>query len=333
MWSCLFLVGVVCAAPGAARAGGVTIKLGTMAPDGSTWHQLLKEMAADWSKASDGLVTVKIYPSGVAGNETDMLRKMRIGQLQAAAMSVVGLAGIDRAPQAIACPGLIADDAEWNHVFERATAVWQKRFAEKGFVVLMWGDTGWVHMFTKKAVRVPADLAGMKVFAWSGDSAATRAFQLAGFQPVALSATDILPSLSTGMIDGFAMTPIMALTARWYEQTPYMTRAAWGHLPGGTIVTRAAWEKIPEPIRGRLLEIAQVYGKRVNAEVARLQADSIVAMQKNGLTVVEFDDAGRAQWQQLAERTWPAVRGGMVKAEDFDAVKQIRDDYRASKAR
>lgn len=318
---------------GLARAGNVTIKLGTMAPDGSTWHQLLKEMAADWAKASDGLVKVRIYPSGVVGNETDMVRKMRIGQLQAAALSVVGLADVDSAPQAIACPGLIADDAEWNHVFERATATWEKRFAEKGFIVLMWGDTGMLHMFIKKKVKMPADLAGLKVFAWSGDSAATRAFQLAGFQPVTLSATDMLPSLSTGMIDGFAGTPIMALTARWYEYTPFMTRTAWSHMPGGTMVTRAAWEKIPEPIRGRLLEIAHTYARRLNAEVARMQVDSIAAMQKNGLTIIEFDEAGRKQWQAIAERTWPAMRGGVVSVADFDEVKRIRDDYRANQSK
>ncbi len=330
-WILILPLIALCSAAGTAQARKVTIKLGTMAPDGSTWHQLLKQMAADWKKASDGQVRMKIYPSGVAGNEIDMLRKMRIGQLQAAALSVTGLAGIDPAPQAIACPGLIADDAEWNHVFPRATKLWDDRFREKGFVVLMWGDTGKMNMFTKRKIDKPSDMKGMKIFAWSGDTSATEAMQLAGLQPVAISATDMLPSLSTGMIEAYATTPIMALTARWYEQTPYMTESSWGHLPGATVVRRQTWEQIPEATRAKLLEIAHVYAKKVNDEVSRMQAESIEAMQKNGLTVVEFDEAGKREWQAIGQKTWQAIRGGVVSEADFDAVKKIRDDYRAGK--
>jgi len=328
----LFLAGLGLP-PGAKAADRVTLKLGTMAPDGSSWHQLLKEMAAEWSQVSGGGVVVKIYPGGVAGNEGDMARKLRIGQLQAAALSAVGLADIYAGPQAISCPGLIADDEEWKYVFPRATPAWEKVMEEKGYVVLMWGDTGWVHMFLKNPIRSPAEMAGLKVFAWAGDPSSTEAFKLAGLQPVVLSSTDILPSLSTGMIVGFAATPAMALGARWFERAPHMTSTAWGHLPGATIVSRAAWDKIPAPTRARLLEIARVYSERVNDEVTRMQAEAIAAMKKNGLTVLEFDAAGRAQWQEICERTWPAVRGGVVSPEDFDAVKRIRDEYRAAKAR
>jgi TRAP-type transport system periplasmic protein len=328
----LFLVALGLPA-GAAAGDKVTLKLGTLAPDGSSWHQLLKEMAAEWSQASGGTVVVKIYAGGVAGNEGDMARKLRIGQLQAAAISAVGLADIYTGPEAISCPGLIADDEEWKYVFPRATPAWERVMEEKGYVVLMWGDTGWVHMFLKDPVKSPAELAGLKVFAWAGDPSSTAAFQLAGFEPVVLSATDMLPSLSTGMIVGFSATPAMALGARWYESAPHMTSTAWGHLPGATIVSRAAWEKIPEPTRARLLEIARVYSVRVNDEVTRMQTDAIAAMKKNGLKVLEFDAAGRAQWQAICERTWPAVRGGVVTPEDFDAVKRIRDEYRAQKSK
>jgi TRAP-type C4-dicarboxylate transport system substrate-binding protein len=313
-----------------ASAQTVTVKLGTLAPDGSGWHLLLKEMAAAWSKASGGKVVLKIYPGGVAGNEGDMVRKMRVGQLHAAAITTIGMGEIDRTPQALSTPGLIATDAEWEHVFSKMTPTWEQRFLDKGFVVLMWGDTGWAHAFVKKPIRTPKELAGLKMFAWAGESSTTEAFKLAGFQPVIISATDMMTSLSTGMIEGFVTTPVMTLAARWYQQTPYMVSHAWGHLPGATLVTKATWEKIPADVRPELLRIAREFAVRVNAEVARMQTDAIAAMKKNGLTVIEFDAAGRAEWQQIAERTWPAIRGGVVSAEDFDAVKRARDEFRAA---
>ncbi|OGQ90325.1 MAG: hypothetical protein A2289_12190 [Deltaproteobacteria bacterium RIFOXYA12_FULL_58_15] len=311
-------------------AAKVKIKLGTAAPDGSSWHLGLKEMAAEWEKVSNGEVVLKIYPGGVAGNEGDMVRKMRIGQLHAAALTVVGLHDIYAAPQAIAAPGVIANEAEWGHVFRNVTPTWEKAIDDMGFVVIMWGDTGWLHMFFRKQVKTPADTRDIKVFAWAGDPASVEAAKLAGFRPVVISSTDILPSLSTGMIDGFGTTPIIAVTARWYEQAPHMVATPWGHLPAATVVSKTTWEKIPSDLRPKLMEIARKYAAKSNADVMRMEADAIAAMKKNGLKVVEFDAAGKIAWQKVAESTWPAVRGGVVSEEEFDLILKIRDEFRAN---
>jgi TRAP-type C4-dicarboxylate transport system substrate-binding protein len=316
-----------------ARAEKVTIKLGTMAPDGSAWHLLLKQMGEEWAKASNGQVKLKIYPGGVAGNEGDMVRKLRVGQLNAAALSVVGLHDIETSPQSIATPGLILDDQEWDHVFAKVTPGYEKRLEEKGFVTLMWGDTGWVYLFLNKEPKSIADIKGKKVFAWAGDPESVKAWQAAGYQPVVISSTDMLPSLTTGMIEGFATTPIMAFTARWYEGARFMVKASWGHLPGATVVTKATWEKIPAELRPKLMEIARAYGVKVNTEVIRMQADSIAQMQKNGLKVVELSEPDLKTFVQMAEKTWPVVRGGICSAEAFDEVKAIRDAFRAQKGK
>jgi len=298
-------------------------------PEGSTWSNLLKEMAERWGQVSNGQVKLKIFAGGVLGDEGDMLRKVNIGQLQAAALSVVGLHDIDSAPQAIATPGMIADDQEWSYVFAKMSPVWDKEIEAKGYIVLLWGDAGWVHLFSKRPVHNPNEMSGMKVFAWSGDEAQVKAWKLVGLSPVVLSAVDMIPSLSTGMIEAYATTPAIALTAHWYEQTPYMTEAAWDHLPGATIVPKAVWDKIPADLQVSLKAIAVEYGNRVNAEVARLQSDAIAVMQKSGLNIVHFDDAGKREWFKFAEKTWPAVRGGMVSTQAFDEVKRVRDEYRA----
>lgn len=309
----------------------VTIKLGTLAPDGSTWHKLLQEMGERWSSASGGKVKLRIYAGGVAGSEGDMVRKLRIGQLNAAALSVIGLHDIESSPQALAAPGLIADEEEWNRVFAEVAPRWEKRLLDKGFVTLAWGDTGWVYLFTRREVRSPGQMKGLKVFAWAGDPAAVEAWRAAGFQPVVLSSTDILPSLSTGMIDGFTNTTILAFTARLYEQAKFMYGARWGRLPAGTIVTREAWNKVPQELQPKLLAIAREIGAKVNAEVGRLQREALEEMKKNGLKEVPLADADRAAWQRMQEQSWTSFRGGVTSVEAFDELKAIRDRYRASR--
>jgi TRAP-type C4-dicarboxylate transport system substrate-binding protein len=320
---------VALAQPAAAKK--VTIKLGTMAPSGSSWHRLLKEMGNRWAEVSNGQVRLKVYAGGVVGNEEDMMRKMRIGQLHAVAVTSVGLKEITRAPQSISAPGLIADDNEWHHVFEKMRPAWNQQVEKRGYKVLAWADLGWVYMFVRDPIQSPADMQGSKVFAWAGDPKAVESWRAAGFRPVVLSATDVTQGLSTGMIDGYAATPLMAMTARWFEHTPYMVKTAWGHLPGATVVSQKAWAKIPAELQPRLLAVAGEFAARVDAEVLRMQEEAVAAMRKRGLQMVDLDKAGQRTWNEMAEKAWPVIRGGVVEAADFDATLAARDSYRAGK--
>jgi len=329
----LFAVVAALALPLSVSAQTVTIKLGTMAPDGSTWHNLLKEMGEKWSAQSGGKVKLKIYAGGVAGNEGDMVRKLRVGQLNAAAISVVGLHDIETSPQCLSAPGMVEGQAEHDHLFEKMTPILDKRLDEKGFVVLTWGDTGSVRLFFNKDVKTFQDMKGVRMFAWAGDPSASKSLELGGFQPVVISSTDILPSLQTGMIQSFATAPIMAFTARWYESAKWMVSDSWGHLPGATIVTKSVWEKIPAELRPQMMATAREIGLKVNAEVLRMEGDAIVQMKKNGLKVVELSAADKVLWAQTAEKMWPAVRGGVCTEAAFDEIKKVRDDYRAAKAK
>jgi TRAP-type C4-dicarboxylate transport system substrate-binding protein len=329
----LFCMAALSLGAPSARAQTVTVKLGTIAPDGSPWHALLKEMGEKWSAESGGKVKLKIFPGGIQGNEGDMVRKMRVGQLQASALSIIGMRDICSAPQALGAPGLITTDEELAYVYEKLAPTWEEAFAKKGFVVLIWGDTGWAYVFSAREGRTPKDLKGLKMFSWNGDPGAAEAWKEAGFTPVVISSTDIPSSLATGMIEAFATTPILAMTARWYEKAKFMPDARWGRLAGSTLITKETWEKIPADVRPKLLAIARSYEKRINTEVTRMGLDSISVMKKNGLKVLELTEAERAAWQQAAEKTWPIVRGKVVTAEEFDLVRNTRDEFRATRGK
>ena len=196
-------VALAAAAP-AASAQEVTIKLGTLAPNGSTWHNLLKEMGEKWSEISGGRVKLRIYPGGTQGSEGDMVRKMAVGQLQAAAITNVGMHDIVKEPQAITVPGMIGSEAEFNAVFPKVEPQLTRLLESKGYVPLHWSQIGFVRIFCTKAYATPAEMADAKMFAWDGDPASVEAWKAAGFRPVVLSSTDAVPSLQTGMINCLA---------------------------------------------------------------------------------------------------------------------------------
>jgi TRAP-type C4-dicarboxylate transport system substrate-binding protein len=306
----------------------VQIKLGTLAPNGSTWHELLKEMAVRWGEASKDGVKLRIYAGGTQGNEGEMVRKMAVGQLQGAAVTTVGLHDIAAEPTALTVPLMFDSAAELQKALPILEPKLDVLLEKKGYVPLTWGAIGAIKLFCTKPFKTPAEAAGAKIFAWEGDPGSVKAWKAAGFNPVVLSSTDVITSLQTGMIECIPNVPLYVLTARLFEKAPYMIDVNWGWLVGATVVRKDAWEKIPADLRPKLLAISRELGKKVDVEVARLNTEAVTAMEKQGLKVVKVDAAA---WRVMAEKSWPVVRGEVVPAAFFDEVKALRDAQRAGK--
>jgi TRAP-type C4-dicarboxylate transport system substrate-binding protein len=321
----LVLAAVLAALAPAAHAEPVTIKLGTLAPQGSSWHDLLKELAQRWEQASGGQVRLRVYAGGAQGSEGDMVRKMAIGQLQAAAISNVGMHDVLPEPQVFSVPFLFDDEAQMECAFEKMRPKLDEALAKRGLVALQWSRVGSIYLFCDAPRRTPGDMKSAKVWAWEGDPKSVEAYRAAGLYPVVLAATDIMPSLQTGMIDCVPNIPLYVLTARFFDKANHMMDAPWSYMVGATVVRKETWEKIAPDLRPKLVAIARELGDKVNAEVRRLNADAVTAMQKQGLKKIQTDPV---PWRAAMEKTWPIVRGGVVPAEFFDQVKGARDACR-----
>jgi TRAP-type C4-dicarboxylate transport system substrate-binding protein len=319
------------AATSASGQTAVRIKLGTLAPQGSTWHQLLMSMGQDFSKASNGKVELKVYAGGTQGNEGEMIRKMSIGQLHAASMTAIGLHEITPEPQAEDVPFMIDSYEEYDYVHERIRGKLEEAIARKNYQVLQWGEVGFVYLFSTEPYRTPADFGKGKVFTWNGDPGAEAAWKAAGFHPVVLSSTDLIPSLTSGMINIVGQSALYAYTTNLYSRANNMLDLHWGFLTGATVVRKDSWEKLPQDVRTELLRIAEDYSKRTREDLRKQNDDAIDQMKKRGLHVIPPED--RPAWQQAAEKANAVVRGKVVPAGIYDEVKKLRDEYRAQHKR
>lgn len=321
------MMAAVLVAAQVAMAQDVTIKLGTLAPQGSTWHSLLKELAEKWGEASGGKVKLKIYAGGTQGSEGDMVRKMGVGQLQAASITNVGLHDIVAEPMIFSAPGIV-NERDFADIFPKLEPQLNASIEARGYVVLSWAQVGTVGIFCTKPYATPEAAADGKFFAWDGDPASVEAFKLVGFRPVVLSSTDIVPSLQTGMITCVSQVPAYMLTARLFDKANHMVDYPWSYLVGATVVKKDTWDKVPADVKPKLLAIAKEINGRIDAEVKRLNDDAVVAMKKQGLTVVKVDPA---PWEKAAQRSWPAVRGKVVPEAFFDQVVKLRDEARKAR--
>jgi len=316
----------------AAHAQTTVVKLATLVPDGSVWHKVLRDMGDEWMRGTSGRVGLRIYPGGVAGDEPDMVRKMRIGQIQAAALTITGLADIDDAFNVFATPMMFDSYAELFYVLDKMEPVLKQRLEAKGFVLVNWGHGGWVYFFSKQPIASLVDLKKAKMFAWAGDDRMVQSWKSGGFHPVALAATDILPGLNTGMIDLLPTTPLAANSLQWFRQVPYMADAGLGPLVGGLVITKSGWNKISAADRAAVEKACQKAEARLMKDVPAQDSTSVREMQSRGLKVIPIKAAELQSWRKVADEFSAKMRGNIVPPEIADLALRERNAYRAARS-
>ncbi|MCX5659489.1 MAG: TRAP transporter substrate-binding protein DctP [Planctomycetota bacterium] len=337
-WSALAaafaVLAVLALAPAPARAQAPTrVKLATLAPTGSSFHQILQAMAEKWKAAPGGGANVTIYTDGRMGGEADMVKRMRVGQLNAAMLSVTGLAEIDDSVTALQnLPMMFRSLDEVDYVREQLRTVIERKFEAKGFIVLFWGDAGWVYFYSRKPGAMPDDFKPMKMFSWAGDNQTADRWREAGFHPVLLEPTDILTGLQTGLIDVVSTPPVYALAGQFYGPAPHMLELPWAPLVGGTVISKKTWDSMSPAARAVMLKAAQEAGDQIRLRSRVESAEAIEAMKKRGLKVTPANAEVTAAWRAASEAMYPKIRGTTVPADLFDRVTQLLAQRRAAEA-
>ncbi len=308
-----------------------TLKMATLAPQGSIWDSAIRTMGERWNKDTAGRVQLRVYAGGVAGDESDALRKTRAGQFQGLAITVAGLTEIDTAFNVFQIPMYFESYEELYYVLAELRPALEARLAAKGYVLLHWGHGGWIHLFSRLPIRTLDDLKQQKLFVWAGDDSAVQAWKKNGFQPVALAATDIMLGFQTKMIDVVPTTPIAALTLQWYRQTPNMTGLGLAPLVGGVVLTKAAWEKIAPGDRDLLMAAARATEKNLESEVPKQDQSAIDEMRHRGLAVVEVNAEQAKGWHEEAKRFALVAQDGRVPKEILEATAAAVARFRAGK--
>ncbi|MFV5213615.1 TRAP transporter substrate-binding protein DctP [Azonexus caeni] len=327
----LVLLGLLALALTPLRAQEQQLRIGTLAPKNSLYHRQLMALGEAWRTAQGGGKYL-VFPDGSQGGETDMVRRMRIGQLQGGLLSVVGLREIEPSIAALqAMPLMFRSWEEVDYVREKMRPAMEKKFLDQGFVVLAWGDAGWVRFFSKKPARHPDDYKSMKFFAWGGEAEQQEIMKRLGYTPVPLETADILPAIQTGMIDAVPSTPYFALATQIYTSAPNMLDLNWAPIVGALIVTKKSWDAMSPAAQQAVREAGAKAGAEIRAQARKEVDAAVAAMQKRGLAVNVPDAAQRQAWEALAGRLYPQIRGTLVPAATFDEVVGHLKNYRAGR--
>ncbi len=305
------------------------LRLGTIAPKNSIYHEALLRLRQQWREISGGTVELAIYPGGVAGDEITMLRKMRAGQMQAALISGSGMSFLDEGISALQVPMMFRSIDEFDFVRSKMAPTLESRLADKGYSVLGWGDAGRAYFFSVNEFRTPEDVRQMKLYTSKGDEEMLKLYDEFGFRAVPLDLTELQANLETGLVEVFAVPPLLAAGYQWFGSAPNMLDLPFVSIVGALLISTEVWNGIPPDLQVDLQQAAASVAAEIETAVRAQEEKAITEMQRYGLNVIEADEDLVSQWSREMEAAYPDIRDRYAPGELMDAAMRWRDEFRS----
>jgi len=307
---------------------GITIKLGSIAPQGSPWDIALNRIGTEWNRISGGRVKLKIYPGGIAGSQSDMLSKMRIGQLQAAAFTSEGLFLISDDVLLLSLPFLIRTDAELDFILDKMKPVFEAPMIDKGFKILTWSKAGWLNFFSKKVITDPDDFENEKLVRMEGDSKLEPIWKAAGFTTVPFSVDNILFGLQSGMADAIYASPLFSAVNQWFGVASNMCDIKLFPAVGALVISEQAWRRIPPGLKPELERAAAVIIEPLYEETINLEKEAIQIMVDNGLIIHAVSSESEKRWENAFARGVEAAVQEVFSIDVYNDIVSYLEEYR-----
>ncbi|MGA9033785.1 MAG: TRAP transporter substrate-binding protein DctP [Sulfuricaulis sp.] len=310
------------------------LKFATLAPHGSTWLNIITDWANKVEKESQGRLKFKLYGGGVSGDEPDVLRKIRFGQLHGGAMTGHGIGYIYSPARVLEIPFLFRSYDEVDHVRAQLMPEIREGFHQNGFELIGWMEVGFIQLFSRVPIYSIADLKQRRIWLWQGDPLGTAFFAASGLAPVPLPITEVFTSLSTGLIDTTIAPPLGAIAFQWFTKTPYMTDIPVMDGIGGLIVSRKFFDGLPKDLQQLLRRTGEEAGTRLLVETRRDNEKSLAVLKQNGVTFTsEWKDKDSDLYDLRDRAAAMLAKDGYIPAPFYEKARKSLNDYRARKGK
>jgi TRAP-type C4-dicarboxylate transport system substrate-binding protein len=307
------------------------IKFATVAPEGSIWVNYMRDLDNRLKSKSNGRLRLLIYAGGIAGDELDVLKKIRIGQLHCAAFSGVGITEILPLWRVMDLPFLFRNMDEVKSVQSELKSLFTGEFRKKGFEYIEWAEVGDVYLFSKKEIKTRDDLKGLKIWTWSGDPVSKRTFSIMGSTPISLAITDVTTAINTNMIDTVYAPPVGALAMQWHENMKYMTGIPIAHSTGAILVSKNYFNKIPDDLAELFKEEVKLSMKKLTDELQVQTTEAIKVIKEKGITISPAPEGEELQkFYDLNTEIGNELKGGIYPEELLNKVHDVLNKNRTT---
>ncbi len=304
------------------------IKFATLAPEGSTWMKSMHRMDDEVRARTDNRVGFKFYPGGVQGDEKDVLRKIRNGQLHGGGFTGYGLGAVASDVRVLEMPFMFRNLAELDFVRGRIDGQLDQVFDDGGYLNLGWVDVGFIHIFSKKPIATPEDLTAARMWIWAGDPLAELFFKAFDISPIPLSAPDVLTALQTGVIDSAYSSTLGCMALQWFTRVSYMTDVPITHGLGAALISKKAMRRVSAEDLAILQEVAGPILRDLTEKTRVQNQEAIEEMKKEGVQVVQVSEEVHRQFFETGRGTWDDGVGKFYSGELLEKVRGLLAEYR-----
>ena len=312
LFACLFVSSTAQAAE--------LVTVGTVAPKHSIWGRVFGVWEQAVAKKSDGKLELKVFYNATQGDDGAMIGKLKAGQLDAAAVSSIGLAQIHKPVLVLQMPGVFRS---WDALDKARAALkpeFDKAFAKEGFVV-GWGDLGRLRGMSRGfAVRKPGDLRGRKVLNFRNDVIGPTVYQVVdGATVVPASASEILPLLKKKNLDVISAPSLAAEQLQWAPELDHIGKDSTVIAIGGMVWSKKRLDGLPGDLRKILEDTGKVAEDALRKKI-RNEDDLAFDRLSKKMTVVELSDAEREVWKGVFKRVIARLKQGTFEPDLVDRV-------------
>jgi TRAP-type C4-dicarboxylate transport system substrate-binding protein len=304
------------------------IKFATLAPEGSPWMNTFHKINNEIKEKTEGKVKLKAYPGGVLGEDRDMLRKIRIGQIHAGGFTGTGLTLINRDISVMAIPFFFRDYGEVDHVLGKMDGHFRRAFEKKGYVLLGWSEIGFVYLLSNVPVTSVEEIRGAKVWSIEGDPLAAPVLRKAGVTPIPLGIPDVLMALQTNLIDVVYASPLAAIALQWFTKVKYMTNLPLIYSLGGVLVSKRTFGKIPPNLQEIVKEVFQYHTFLLNERTRTDNDEAIRVMVKQGIRLVTPTHEETGRFKRISLEAVNEMAGTAFSKDVFAEARSHINQYR-----
>lgn len=312
-----------------------TIKFATLAPEGSAWLKTMRDFEKAVKEQSGGRIAFKMYSGGVAGDEKDVIRKIKLGQYTGGGFTGVGVGEVAKKVRILDAPFLFKNYDEVDFIANKFDGEFRQAIEEGGFVLLGWAEVGFVYIYSNKPVASPDDLRNAKLWMWEGDPIAQAAFQAIGVSPIPLSITDVMASLQTGMINTVYSSPLALVALSWFTRVNFMMSEPLADSQGAVMISKKTFDAMPKDLQDILLTNGKKYFRELTLTSRADNAKAIETLKSKGMQAVTPSKEVRAQFESTGQKSRQLLAGKLFSQQFLNdvegALKAYRQEHKANK--
>lgn len=287
-----------------APAHAATIKIATLAPDGTSWMKEMRTTAEAIKKATEGRVEIKYYPGGVMGDDATVLRKIKIGQLQGGAFTGGEASVITKDAEIYTVPFLFHGQDEVDRIRPAVDPLIKASVRKAGFELLGISGGGFAYLMSTRDIKTRDDLKNAKVWVPQGDEIAELTFKTAGVTPIPLPLSDVYTSLQTGLIDTAANTPSGAIAFQWHTKIKHVVDLPVIYVVGELIVDKKVFDALSAADQKTLTDEIGAAFDRLDKQNRADNAAARDALKQQGIAFFTPDAGERKNWDAVGAEAY-----------------------------